>query len=233
MKFWKSKIIFIFAVLTSTLCTSKENRNALNSNESRLNGVGCKPFGGWANLCNMEEIWKEIDGYNGIYLISNTGIIKSKGRKWRKIGEYRIMKQCHSSGYKGVMLSLNGKMTFKKVHRLLAIAFIPNPENKPHINHLNGVRDDNRIENLEWCTHSENMQHAYDYGLKKPVKQLKSHLSPHSKAVCKTDYNGNIIESFYCLNDIKRKYGYDPTLISKCCKGMVSKCYGFKWMYKT
>ena len=113
----------------------------------------------------MEEIWKEIKGYDGHYFVSDLGRIKSF-----KKNKAIILKACkNTDGYLHVRLSKDGKFKTFRVHRLVAIAFIKNNLKKETVNHINGIKDDNRLENLEWNTRSENMQHAVDTGLKKKV----------------------------------------------------------------
>ncbi len=102
------------------------------------------------------EVWKKIDNFE-IYEVSNLGRVKGpKGIKSR--GNHK---------YHSVDLYINGKRYPKYAHRLVAEMFIPNPENKKEINHINGIKDDNRVENLQWVTRSENMKHGYDNGLVK------------------------------------------------------------------
>lgn len=107
------------------------------------------------------EQWKLIGGYNNHYKISTLGRVKScTSGKWKLI---KIQKN-PVSNYAVFTLRKNGIPSSKTVHRLVATAFIPNPENKPCVNHINNIRDDNRVENLEWCRHKENMQWCIQQG---------------------------------------------------------------------
>lgn len=117
----------------------------------------------------MEEIWKDIEGYEGIYQVSNLGRIKSfigyNGHEY--VDRVKILKQSNTTtGYKKVELTKNKLKKSHKVHRLVAFAFIPNPNHKPNINHKDGNPVNNKVENLEWCTQKENVQHAVDTGLR-------------------------------------------------------------------
>jgi len=120
----------------------------------------------------MEEVWKSVIGYEGIYEISSIGNLKSLNRKIKHrtkkgfaIKKELILKSTNSNGYKLFILSKDGFSSSVSVHRLIAKAFIPNPKNKPQVNHINGIKTDNRVENLEWCTNSENVNHAINTGL--------------------------------------------------------------------
>lgn len=122
----------------------------------------------------MEEIWKDIEGYEGLYQVSNLGRVKSLSRvvvrsSTRKyISNEKLLKLCSDkAGYMIVCLSKEGTHQTLKVHRLVANAFIPNPNEKKEVNHINGIKWDNRLENLEWNTTSENQKHAYSIGLNK------------------------------------------------------------------
>ena len=118
------------------------------------------------------EIWKDIKNYKGIYQVSNLGRIRSLKRTIRGnnnpyIKNGRVLKTWNFNGYLCANLCLNGANNKVKVHRIVAEAFIENPENKKEVNHINGIRTDNRVENLEWCSHKENIQHAFRTGLRK------------------------------------------------------------------
>ena len=151
------------------------------------------------------EIWKDIIGYEGRYQISNLGRIKSVARMVSHfkgglmVLRERILKQ-RFCNYCYVSVIKDGKRYILKAHRLVAIAFIENKNNKPSVNHINGIRNDNRVENLEWCTHKENMIHAANNGL----RSLDAHITKEyirvrigiGKPADKTDVANYVLSNF-------------------------------------
>lgn len=160
----------------------------------------------------MEEIWKDIEDYEGIYQISNLGRVKSLQRNikhWRggiSILKERIIMPDIAIGYQRIELRKNNIGTNKLVHRLIASAFIPNPENKPYINHINGIKTDNRIENLEWCSQLENMRHAHKTGL---IKHEIGEKNPLSKLTDK--------DILYIRNNYDNTRNYSKIMADKYC----------------
>lgn len=139
--------------------------------------VGLPRFQG-ANFFMETEIWKDVKGFEGLYQVSNLGRVRSLPRmKPHSSGNGSFLKQgkilsvrpgTAFNGYTNVSFSpINSKQISLFLHRVIAQAFIPNTENKPFINHKNGIKTDNRIDNLEWVTRSENAKHAVRTGLQK------------------------------------------------------------------
>jgi hypothetical protein len=167
----------------------------------------------------MEEI-KNINGY----FISKEGLIfNGKSGKYLKGYQSR-------EGY--VILYINKKGY--KLHRLLAIQFIDNPEDKPYINHKNGIKNDNRLDNLEWVTAKENTRHAWDNKLCKPVRYWKGRTGENhnaTKAIIQMDLNGNFIAKHIGIRDIATKMNIKYQSIIRCAKGIRPTAYGYKWQY--
>ena len=143
------------------------------------------------------EIWKDIEGYKNIYQVSNLGRLKSLKREinWyggrtRIIPEKIIKVKFNGFGYKMHSLSRHGKNKYVSLHRLIALAFIPNPENEKCINHIDGNKLNNSLENLEWCSYSHNTKHAYAAGLiSKSKRRLPNCLKFFMKSLFNKGYS--------------------------------------------
>lgn len=187
----------------------------------------------------MEEIWKDIEGYEGLYQISNLGRIRSLDRvvvtkrNTRTNLKGMLLKSTKDrDGYLQVVLSKQSKLTTVKVHRVVAKHFIDNPENKTQINHLNGVKNDNRVENINWCTNSENNKHAYDTNLKKPRGKWIS-LDWNAKKVEQYDLKNNFICSYDSIAKASNALGISKTSISRCCSGHSKTTIKYVFKYAT
>lgn len=147
----------------------------------------------------MEEIWKDIKNYEGLYQISNLGNIKALPKiRGRALVKEKILKpKIGQRGYKQIVLSKNNVKKGACIHRLVAIAFIPNTENKPFINHKDGNKINNCVSNLEWCTCRENTMHALNMGLRKYIVAPKGADVKNAK-LTKDDVN-------FIRNNFKRR----------------------------
>ena len=143
------------------------------------------------NYIMDNEVWKDVKGYEGYYQVSNLGNVRSLDRTIlckngsKRFTTGKILKpQKDYQGYLRVCLNVCGKFKTYRVHRLVALNFLDEKENKDQINHVNGVKDDNRLANLEWVTGSENIKHAIKTGLMKDSyidRSNKGILNPNSK----------------------------------------------------
>lgn len=171
----------------------------------------------------MEEVWLKIEGYCGKYEVSNMGNVRSlKGKT--KLLQQRTL----NSGYLYVSLTSNCKSNNKTVHRLVTEAFIPNPEGKGFVNHIDGNKTNNCANNLEWVTKSENMKHAYKNGLFKNFIMPK----PRKKKVIQIDKDGTIIRIFSSLTEAAKETGTGISKISLCCSGKRKTTNGYSWEYQ-
>lgn len=180
---------------------------------------------------------KPIEGYEGKYEITSTGRVFSLTRKNSK-GELRTGKELSpdtsSHGYPRVRL-FNGNCPIRvSVHRLVASAFIPNPKNLPMVNHIDGNKDNNSVNNLEWCTASENIQHSWDNNLSKANKSNEGKFGAQShnhRGILQYDMNDNFIKEYPSMVDASRATGASQSKLSAVCRGKRNSTAGYKWKY--
>ena len=187
----------------------------------------------------MKEEFRWIKGFEGYYMVSNLGRIYSFPRydnMMRKHGGYFISTQISPNGYEIVHLMLNGKRIAKYVHKVLAESFIPNPIGKKEVDHIDANKTNNRIDNLRWCTRSENCLNEITYT--RMVESNKDNLrcgdkNPHSRRVAQYDSNGNFIAEYESCGDAFRKTGISRDSIQQCASGKRKLGGSYIWKYIT
>ena len=205
----------------------------------------------------MKEMWKDIPGYERLYQVSNLGNVRSLN--YNRTGEIKLLKQStNKHEYKLVSLCKNGKTKTCKVHRLVAIAFIPNPNNLPIINHKDEDKTNNNVNNLEWCTYEYNVNYGTRNertgeshkgksfseehkkkisekirGEKHPNYGKKGKDSSNAKAILMYDKEGNFIKRFECIVDANEYLGKGRycSSISMCLTGRRKTAYGYVFRY--
>lgn len=182
------------------------------------------------------ETWKDIPGYEGRYQVSDLCRVKSLGRMfWSGKTNYyksdRIIKVSkNSKGYQQFTVSKNGISKSIKLHRILAELFIPKVDGKIFVNHKDGNKVNNNLENLEWCTHKENLKHAYDNGLlsvDKRIDNLKKFNIKRMKPVIEV----NSKKIYSSTSEAARHLNLDITMIGRVCKGIYKQYKGYRFKY--
>jgi hypothetical protein len=200
----------------------------------------------------MKEVWKDVVGYEGLYEVSNLGNVKSLSRKARVKNGYRTIRERilkyteNALGYRQVVLCKD--LTYNKllVHRLVAQAFIPNPDNLPCINHIDGLPQNNCVNNLEWCTYSYNSNYYLcktkqsEHMLKRYrnnpefLAECKARLDnwhkAQSKKVCQLDMNYNLIKVWNSTSETDL-YGFIHSNVCNCANGKRKTHHGYIWIW--
>lgn len=181
---------------------------------------------------NQNETWRDIPNYEGIYQVSNLGQVRSLDRivsmrspqNIRSI-KGKFMKPFIEEGYKRLCLTKNGKKRKLWVHRLVAMAFIPNPNNLPEINHIDENPANNHVDNLEWCDRLYNIH----YGTRTERMAISQGCSVEQLTL-----QGDVINTFYSFHEAARAIGNSASASAICavCRGRFKSYYGFKWRYK-
>ena len=175
-----------------------------------------------------KEIWKDIPEYEGVYQVSNLGVVRSvdrvscHGHRLRgKVLSYLVV----GKGYLAVGLHKNGVQKMEYVHRLVACAFVPGYVSGFEVNHINENKKDNRASNLEWIKHVENINHGT--GRKRYFENLST-----KKTVEMYSLNGRFIKNFASAGQAARSLSVRVSHIAECCRGILKTAYGYKWKYK-
>lgn len=185
------------------------------------------------------EIWKEVPGHPNLF-VSSLGRLR---RNYKHGKEHLIKGRLNTHGYRVTTLYANGK--HQQFHRLVAITFIPNPEGKPFIDHINGNRDDNRVENLRWCTNKENMNYSLARKhlseamlIKAPEvvsKRTANNRCNAEKEVCQLSLDGELLRVYLSISKAAEAIGgkkYNPKITAVCKEHPQRKsAYGFRWCY--
>lgn len=175
----------------------------------------------------MKEVWKDIQGYEGLYQVSDLGRVKSlerivkRNNQMLKINGKILTPKTQKNGYKSVYLCKNATKTKAYIHRLVAKEFLANPYELDVVNHRDENPANNQLKNLEWCSHKYNM----NYGT-----QIERRKAKVSKKVNQYDQDMNLIKTWNSTREAERN-GYNSTLISLCCKGKNGSHKGYQWRY--
>ena len=168
-----------------------------------------------------KEVWRDIEGYEGLYQVSDQGRVKSLGRKWSK-SERTLKPVVRHDGYVVVNLYSGGERKMFKVHRLVCEAFHENPDNKPQVNHINEDKADNRACNLEWATARENS----NFGTR-----TERVAKAQSKPVAQYAQDGELIKIWPSAREAERQTGFGHGYICQSANGKRKQAYGFIWKY--
>lgn len=180
----------------------------------------------------MEEIWKDIPQYEGLYQVSNFGRVKSVERYKQNHNSLQLIPEkikaqsVKPNGYQVVNLYKNNKGRNEYVHRLVAMAFIPNPDNLPQVNHKDEDKANNVVDNLEWCTNTYNQQ--YGTKLKRQGETLLLN-GKTSTLIVKCDLDGNELDCYQSMRQAERENGLGNGTISAYFRNGYSQCGGYTW----
>ncbi len=175
----------------------------------------------------MQEIWKDVPNYEGLYQVSNLGRVRSNHNT--RYHKPKILKSIPRSGYVSVILCKNKYHKNVFIHRLVAECFVPNPQNKPCVNHIDGNKANPCATNLEWCTQKENISHAIKTGLLNPRKPKRTNSKKLYNPIYQFDIDGNFIKKWNSCGDICDYYGIKDSHIYDCISGKCHSAYGYVW----
>lgn len=232
--------MFAFMNHSSYLCINIMSQMMERNLTPRMSSAVLRPPYESSRFCFVmeEEIWKAVDGYEGRYEVSSLGNVKSlarerwNGRGMARLSERILKKQFDGHGYYQVGLCDGKSVKIAKIAILVAKAFIPNLDKKPCVDHINGNRADNRVENLRWCTYKENNNfQLYKEHSSESRKGKIGEKSNRSIPVVRLDEDGSFMASYAGLSEAERKTGIDHRVISEACRGKKKFAGSYKWKY--
>lgn len=200
----------------------------------------------------MEEEWRDIEGYEGLYQVSNLGNVKSLN--YRKMGFPKLLaKKTSRDGRLWVCLYKDGNNKPMLIHRLVGMAFIENPNNLPQINHKDENPKNNHVDNLEWCDALYNMRYSFALHPDRKIRKVKNmpyptgkrwheihknhpggwkNTSPlYNKAIVQMTDDMEVIKEWSSIRNVCKETGWRHSSIKECCEGKRKTAYGFKWQY--
>ena len=160
---------------------------------------------------------KDIPGYENLYCISE------RGHVWNRKTGALLSGNVNSHGYMVISLTKDGKKKDCKLHRLLAMTFIPNPSNFECVNHKDGNKLNNNLDNLEWCSKGYNNRHARE----------ELHIDFSAKPVCQTTLGGSVVAMWANYSLAAKSVGVSPVCIASCCEGLADSAGGYRWEHAT
>lgn len=169
----------------------------------------------------MEEVWKPVKGYEGLYEVSDMGRV-------RGLKSGKVLRPGNSGRYDFVVLVKDGKRKDMYVHRIVANTFIPNPNGLLEVNHIDENKTNNRAENLEWCTRLENIHHGTGIQRKALAQRDGKRNIPLSQFLADGKTR---VRTFKSVRDASRETGYDRAFLTRCAKGKCQHAYGYVWRY--
>ena len=167
------------------------------------------------------EVFLSVPGYEGLYEVSNLGNVKS-------LRSGKLLKQANNKGYKYVSLTKEGKSTCFGVHRIVAITFIPNPENLPEVNHKDENPSNNCADNLEWCTRKYNLNYG---GYRERMSKIQKEIGTNNKSVSAYDKDGKFVKSYDSITEAENELEIGKSCISQCLRGKQKTAGGYIWKY--
>ena len=183
----------------------------------------------------MNELWKDVQGYEGLYQVSNLGRVRKLNYRNKPGNIKALVPKTNNSGRLWFDLWKDGKNKPMLAHRLVAMMFIPNPDNLPEINHIDENPKNNDVRNLEWCTGEENRRKYYENHpnqTKRPVRNYSDkYKNRQAMPVAQLTKDGSTVRFWKNTTEIRHEMGWNDSSIIRCCEGERKSAYGYIWRF--